>query len=123
MIMGEPIVKARPDVGQSATLGAIDALGQTPRKPRRLDACSKSRSTAFAFWFTPVASPGKRARKSDGHGLSVNRPQMTAYDPGTSPPRADAAPSGPVQKHDYETHRPVKSMPRRDVTDRGLLRL
>lgn len=63
------------------------------------------------------------ARKSDGHGLSVNRPPMTAYDPGTTPPRADATPSGAAQKHDYETHRPVKSMLRRDVTDRGLLRL
>ena len=73
--------------------------------------------------YTRRFSRQARARKSDGHGLSVNRPQMTAYDPGTSPPRADAAPSGPVQKHDYETHRPVKSMPRRDVTDRGLLRL
>ena len=46
---------------------------------------------------------------------------MTEKDPGTTPPRADAAPSGPAQKHDNETHRTVKSRPRRDVTDRGLL--
>lgn len=74
-------------------------------------------------WFTLTAFPCARLKKSSDHGLPVNRPPMTAYDPGTTPPRADAAPSGPAQKHDYGTHRPVKWMPRRDVTDRGPLRL
>lgn len=45
---------------------------------------------------------------------------MMGFDPGTTPPRIEAAPFSPMQKRDYGTHRPVKSRLRRDVTDRGL---
>ncbi len=61
----------------------------------------------------------RETAKSRGHGLPAHRPPSAGYDPGTSPPRAGAAPSGPAQKRDNETHRPVKSTPGRDVTDRG----
>lgn len=46
-------------------------------------------------------------------------PPSAGEDPGTTTPRAGAAPSGPAQKRDNETHRPVNSRLRREVADRG----
>ena len=44
------------------------------------------------------------------HGLPAHRPPSAGDDPGTTPPRTDAAPSSPVQKRDNETHRAVNSI-------------
>lgn len=44
--------------------------------------------------------------------------QVTGYDPGTSPPRAKAAPSSLAQKRDNGTHRPVNAS-FDDLMDRG----
>lgn len=69
--------------------------------------------------YTRSSSSRLRISKRVGHGLSAHRPQSAGYDPGTTPPRAKSAPSGLAQKRDNETHRPVKSRLRRDMTDRG----
>lgn len=71
--------------------------------------------------YTRRSSEHARPAKSDGYGLLAHRPQSASCDSGTTPPRIEATPFGPMQKRDYGTHRPVKSRLLLDVTDRGLL--
>ena len=56
--------------------------------------------------------------KSGDHGVLVCRPRKMSYGSGTTPSRAEAAPSGPAQKRDNKTHRPVK-LPSGGLLDRG----
>lgn len=56
--------------------------------------------------------------KSGDHGALACRPRKTNYGSGTTPSRAEAAPSGPAQKRDNKTHRPVK-LPLGGLLDRG----
>lgn len=56
--------------------------------------------------------------KSGDHGALACRPRKMSYGSGTTPSRADAAPSGPAQKRDNKTHRPVK-LPSGGLLDRG----
>lgn len=59
-----------------------------------------------------------RLVENSAHGARSHRPQTDRHDPGITPPRADAAPSGPAQKRDNETHRPVTWRSGQE-TDRG----
>lgn len=56
--------------------------------------------------------------KSPTHGFPRSRPPKRGIRRGIHPTRTGAAPSGPVQKRDYETHRLVK-VEATIVTDRG----
>lgn len=57
--------------------------------------------------------------KSGDHGALACRPRKTSYGSGTTPSRAEAVPSGPAQKRDNKTHRPVKRLSG-GLLDRGL---
>lgn len=99
--------------------GAINALGHRDPSSRRTYLCSLKNAPQSPPVYIRPSSRHLRIAKKVGHGSPTHRPQSAGYDPGTTPPRARSAPSGLAQKRDNETHRPVKSRLRHDVTDRG----
>lgn len=71
-------------------------------------------------WFIRHFPPCGTGYEKGRHGLPAHRSPSAGNDPGTTPPRAGSAPSGPAQKRDNETHRLVPMPLRVLVVDRGL---
>lgn len=68
----------------------------------------------------PLLLPRQRLQRAVATVCLCTGHQVTGYDPGTTPPRAKAAPSGLAQKRDNGTHRPERSSCD-DLMDRGPL--
>lgn len=89
----------------------------TEPRMRRFQAGTGSNPSPLRLVYTRCFS-SRTTLKSGDHGTLACRPRKTSNGSGTTPSRAEAAPSGPAQKRDNKTHRPVK-LPSGGLLDRG----